>query len=501
MEDFDLKRKLNLTATLFLVGIILVWTGFYLHTTIFLKAEREQTIKQISEQIVVDLEAEFLKIEGITFSISQNPAVKEFVQESDILSFHNKAGEIISEIKTLASPSLFIENLVIYGKDEHTFYRFIGNPENIMLIKLYYQLGKSNTSAHIIKGSDNRSYVCYVCEIYDITNRIGSTVIFIGEERIKEKLLSYGVPDTIKIALSSEGTIVAANDTTLIEKEVDLIRETAAYSIRKKIGITPFEIIVLAEQEYLNALGNSIGAAIIMTALLFAFLLLTFFFILNKYYREVSHQKALVLSLKKQINTHFTVNVLSIIRFLAKSRETEKVIEMCDGLSFLLRYSGAEDEFIGVLDEMRILEKYIAIMSIRNKDSFISDFDIDDRLDNYKIPRMLIQPVLENAIMHGFKDISSGGILCVSAQLCDNFIEICIIDNGFGMSEANLQAVCSKMLDARQKKLNTENTKHIALPNIERRIASYYGDGYGLKIESKENSGTKVRIRLGLTRS
>ncbi len=211
---------------------------------------------------------------------------------------------------------------------------------------------------------------------------------------------------------------------------------------------------------------------------------------------EIQRQKALIVSLKKQINAHFTVNVIYNIKLLAEREETEKVAQMCDGLAYLLRYANAGDEYISGMEELFVVQRYISIMEIRYHNKFTADFTIDDRLDGVLIPRMLVQPIVENAIVHGFKDMEAGGVLRVRAELEPDGILIEVADNGCGMGPEEVAALRVSLKKARSTGEDADGLSHVALKNIERRVEAYYGKGCGLHVQSTKGVGTVVTLKL-----
>jgi sensor histidine kinase YesM len=208
---------------------------------------------------------------------------------------------------------------------------------------------------------------------------------------------------------------------------------------------------------------------------------------------EIGQQKALVFSLKKQINAHFTINTLNTVRLLVERGNLEKAGDVAMGLTSLIRYAYDKDELINVWDEFEILQKYIAIMNSRYDNKFNVDFDFDDRLMDYSIPRMLLQPILENAITHGFKNMDAGCKVSVKAELCDNSISFQIKDNGCGMSEEALNLLSERLSTGSELERGYEN---IALQNIKNRIYYYYGGAGQIQIRSNAGGGIEVSISI-----
>lgn len=181
---------------------------------------------------------------------------------------------------------------------------------------------------------------------------------------------------------------------------------------------------------------------------------------------ELQKHKAIIYSMKKQINAHFTVNIINIIKILISKQDFEKSIALCDGLS----------------------------MNIRYNDKFIPDFDIDDRFMDYKIPRMLLQPIIENAIVHGYRNYQQDCKIDINGRLVDNHLEIIIRDYGEGIPPSKLNDMHAKLSE---DGTYPSGINHIALLNIDCRIKSYYGKNTGISIVSSTENGTIITMKLG----
>ncbi len=209
---------------------------------------------------------------------------------------------------------------------------------------------------------------------------------------------------------------------------------------------------------------------------------------------RIEHQNAVIFSLKKQINAHFTVNSLNSVRALIKKKENDRAAEICDGLSGLLQYANAGDETIAVLDEFSMLERYLAIMHARYPNKFTANLEFDDELADVKIPRMLLQPVVENAILHGFRGENIGeiNILC---EIKGKTVRLSVNDNGCGINEKVLETLREDLRHYSYADI-AQGLSHVALPNIQKRIQTDFGSDFGVTIESEQGKGTSVTLIL-----
>ena len=206
-------------------------------------------------------------------------------------------------------------------------------------------------------------------------------------------------------------------------------------------------------------------------------------------------------ALQSQINPHFLYNSLDTIRGQALIDGNKEVAEMIKTLSSFFRYSiSRKGEAVTLRDELDNIRNYMKIQQYRFGDRFRLEIDIDDpEVLDYYIPRLIFQPIAENAVVHGLKDTLKGGIVSISVDSTDDLI-IVISDNGKGMSLEELDSLNSRIHatepesadDAAQDGTHTG----IALINVHRRIELLYGPPYGVNVYSSANRGTDVELVL-----
>jgi len=210
---------------------------------------------------------------------------------------------------------------------------------------------------------------------------------------------------------------------------------------------------------------------------------------------EIEKQKALVFSLKKQINAHFTINTLNTVRILVERGELEKAEAVALGLTSLVRYAQDREELINIWEELNILDSYVEIMNNRYEGKMEVDFDFDDLLMEYYMPRMLLQPVVENSIVHGFKDMDTGCALSIKAEVRGDGVVFTVRDNGCGMSRDEISTLNEKLNDGSGAAQGYEN---IALLNIKNRLYYSFGDAGRLIVKSDSGNGTEVSVMIPL---
>lgn len=203
---------------------------------------------------------------------------------------------------------------------------------------------------------------------------------------------------------------------------------------------------------------------------------------------EKEKRKAEIHALQMQINPHFIYNTLSSIKWLIWQGDTDKSIKTIDAFISLLRNTiSNKNEMISISEEIENLKNYVLINHIRYGDNIAVNFFIMPQCEKYIIPKLILQPFIENSFFHGFVDKNSGFIHVFVNEQNGNIV--CeIIDNGIGISKEKI----SNILHSSSNKSN--HFTSIGVNNVNDRIKLLYGDKYGVTIRSELNVGTTVKI-------
>lgn len=197
-----------------------------------------------------------------------------------------------------------------------------------------------------------------------------------------------------------------------------------------------------------------------------------------KYLREYE-----INALYSQINPHFLYNTLDTIIWMAEFQDTEKVISITKALSNFFRISLSNGkEKIPLKEEINHIKEYLYIQKQRYEDKLEYKISIQEELENIEVPKIILQPFVENAIYHGIKNLDTTGIISIYSQIIENKIELIIEDNGIGFEAAKKQALM-KM-------------GGVGIKNVNKRIQYYYGNEYGAKIDSSFKTGARIIITL-----
>ena len=187
-----------------------------------------------------------------------------------------------------------------------------------------------------------------------------------------------------------------------------------------------------------------------------------------------------------QLNPHFLYNTLDTIKWSAKIHQIPEIAVLAENLAVILRKSISSKPFIRLREELDTIESYIKIQKIRFAGRFLYETEIPDVLEDCMIPKMILQPLVENAIIHGL-DGCENGYICIYAAQKDGILRISVTDDGCGMGQ--------EMLDWINSPDPIKRDGHLGLYNVIRILKLYYGEEYGMQAES-DAEGTTVTLTL-----
>lgn len=216
------------------------------------------------------------------------------------------------------------------------------------------------------------------------------------------------------------------------------------------------------------------------------------------YEAEILQKEAEIKALQSQINPHFLYNTLSVIDSIATMKHEKEISEITQILADIFRYSTNGNNQATVVEETIQLQRYLHIQKIRYGDGLKWQIIVDPSVRNCKIVKLLLQPIVENAVIHG---IRQAGTIRIIVLPSGDDLSITVEDSGAGMPEQQLAALIER-LEAAPNRLQSkaEGDSHIGLANVRHRIESFYGEDYGLEIVSAEGFGTKVKIKIPIVR-
>lgn len=546
-----LTAKLTRTVVLLILTMVLVWTAYYFVVNNRLTVYVEKELELVSSRVTDELNDTFAQIEKLAFALDSNADIGDFLGQNRITGMVEHSAGITADVMQFRKHAELIEDVIVCN-NHGTFYRLVGNLDNTSVKRLLTLVENNSGTTGFPVRLENREYLVYTAPLHIMTQVSGRVFVLLSEDAILKLFDEISNSSEVEIVLGSDDTVLICRNSDYIGRSMTEVADGMEYFSRERIGFMPYEMLISYE-----SVGSELRVWFVVLMIVLAAVLLIMFtlflrFWYNKFFNPIGkvigevemirndkthriaptglehfdglvdginvmvehleqkdkevyevklqREKALLVSLKKQINAHFTVNVLGAIKALAASGDNEKAGSLCDGLSFLLRYANAGESRIKAMEEFWVLQKYVDIMKIRYPGLFTVDIDAEDELEEIMIPRMLLQPIVENAIRHGcVGEIDRPGYVHIYYELTEKDITFVVEDNGKGMSAETLSEL-KKKLERAEELIDVDGLSHVALVNIERRLKSYFGSEYGLEIDSTQGEGTTVRIRIPLSK-
>jgi two-component system sensor histidine kinase YesM len=205
----------------------------------------------------------------------------------------------------------------------------------------------------------------------------------------------------------------------------------------------------------------------------------------ENYEIKLREKEAEIAALNMQMNPHFLYNTLNVINWLAIEDGQKEVSKSLVSLSSMLHYTSRKDwDEVSLSEELEWMKNYFYIMDLRFEEKFSVSFELAPELFEHKVPRLLFQPFVENAILHGFDQVEEGGLIAIQGRIENGIRRFEIEDNGKGMSGD----VVGRLLEGDASSVGISNTLH--------RIRLQYGERANIDIVSSQGKGTTIRIDL-----
>lgn len=223
----------------------------------------------------------------------------------------------------------------------------------------------------------------------------------------------------------------------------------------------------------------------------------------NRYIKSEYENKMILMdtqmkALESQINAHFLYNTLEAINSLAEIEEAEDISVMALALGDMFRYSiKTKGALVTLEKELAHVKNFVAIQQIRFDNGFRFEMDVPEELYSCRILKLILQPLVENALYHGLLHCNAGSSIYLSARKENKIIYFTVKDDGVGMASETLEQL-QKLLEEKPKfgELSQHANESIGLKNINARIRLYYGEDYGLSVKSEQRCGTTVQIKI-----
>jgi len=212
----------------------------------------------------------------------------------------------------------------------------------------------------------------------------------------------------------------------------------------------------------------------------------------DNYLKQIAVKESEFKALQAQINPHFLYNTLGSVKWIASMQQANKIVEMTDALIEMLFYAArSEDALVTGRQELDNLRNYMIIQKVRYYNRIRLEIQADEDTLDERIPKLILQPLVENAIFHGLAWKEESGTITINVERSGNDISITIQDNGVGMDDETLHSLTDSLAYAEKGE-----AQNIGLYNVMRRLKLHYGENHGFELKSKWGEGTTIRMVL-----
>lgn len=208
--------------------------------------------------------------------------------------------------------------------------------------------------------------------------------------------------------------------------------------------------------------------------------------------REEEKKRLEIETLQAQINPHFLYNTLGSLKWAAFRNGQKELAASLDALIQLLRFTIKKaDGMVTVEEELSYIKNYIAIEHMRYGEGFLVEYEVDEAVRNTEIPGFILQPLVENSIIHGLDQTRPDGRIVIRARQENSFLMIEVEDNGLGIPAEKLEHILEPETEHKSRGLNS-----IGMKIVDRRLSEIYGEKYHTDIQSEEGKGTRIRLNI-----
>lgn len=328
------------------------------------------------------------------------------------------------------------------------------------------EIGKEKSGSMILEYQGEKVVVCYA--VSTVTGWISASVtpVYSLLNKVSE---IQGVTIVVWVLLFFLAMVLATIFSRRITQPIGRLVEAMKQTGKGNFGLR-LPTHGTDEMQYLTEKYNEMGEKIQNL-------------VEENYKSEIRNKESEIMALTLQLNPHFLYNTLNIVNLMAMEEGNMDVSRMILSLSDMLQYTFRnKQELVAFEEEYTWLQNYLHIMQVRFEGKFNVSYRVEKELYQCKIPKLLLQPIIENAIVHGFKKMESGGLLELIGKMDGENIYLEIRDNGRGMSPEELQ-----------KAVEQDNNR-IGLGNAMRRVQLIYGERGRLEVDTLEGKGTSIRV-------
>lgn len=424
-----------------------------------------------------------------------------------------QAGGEIVDVANIKDPedgrNYYCAARIMYDQEEHPAAYLIITVDERKLYNMYYRVVSEDSTLYIVDGegtiisSSNEKIngfnffnmanleKLFGSEEYTITRMQGEDILF---TRYRDPDSGFSVMEEIRLSTLLEPIRRVRLNMILMASSILLAAAVCAYILGSHVS-RPLsrlcDFIQGIDGEHLMEkcdVGGYTEISILSEKV--NFLLVKIQMLLESSRQKEQQKRKLELGfLQAQINPHFMYNTLFSVKCMVEMNRNQEAAGMLASFIQLLRSTLSNpNEFVTVRQEFDILRQYAEIQQFRYNNGFQVEFECGEEAGRQRIPKLLVQPLLENAVFHGVELRQGDGLIIVVARIREGNLEISVEDNGVGISP--------EIIEKLERGENVSGKTQIGIQNVKERIQLNFGTNYGMKIESRQWEGTKITLIL-----
>lgn len=411
------------------------------------------------------------------FSLYRKIMSIDFLRQTAMLQLDVKSEDLLKgiESRSESGDDLFIiadsSDRLVYCEDENTH--------------LWEDLKSSiKTSGALSSSFKFSSGGSRYLATYETVKSLDLKVIAIIPENKIGQLIAQSMNIMVAIAVITFITLlfIIYMISILIFRRINKLK-----GVIKKVQAGDFDIQIPVD--YMDELGQLKSAFNIMVEKIN--------YLFNQVYKsKIAERDAALSYLQSQMNPHLLYNTLEVIRMMAEADGNSRVSNVTALLGKVLRYNITLGDLVEISKEIDITVGYVAIQNVRFNNKILLNLSIPEELKDYKIKKLIIQPLVENAISHGFSNMMEGCIVDVSVGRMQDSIVIKVADNGQGLAKERAEDILQALEGLKDISEIKVKGNGVGLFNINKRIKLYYGQDYGVNIASKPGAGTLITVTI-----
>lgn len=544
----SLKSKIIMIFIMIAFIVLVLQVGVFqsLISTIIMKQSNayfQETVQQIGKR--VDLQIEQSK--SMALSITENQVLINHLRDlkDGNMNYSISKYKITREVLRLTNLEM-IENIYIFPVRHEPIHCYYSMPIINMNPDIRELLDSTVTDELIqsITFHPKPFLISVLLSIQEENERLGLLRIDFNETFISNILDEVKLGEEGKVYLVGDGSIIYAENRDLIGKSTSVINSIYGATIQQPLHHKDWVLVgFIPKTELVNNISQFNKIFLLMVSmillLILAFALATARVILRPlrkimkgmesfkqgnlnimldnnrkdefstiihsfndmaervkslietiYRQQVHYRKAEMLSLQSKLNPHFLYNTLDMIYWKLILKDEEEIGGLIVALSSILRYSITHHhEFVTVREDMEQMKSYLKLQMTRFEDKLQYAFVIQEEVLELKIPKIIIQPLVENSIKYAFQDMSRSGSIVIRSYLENDHLFFEVSDNGVGMTEEKLQSIRASME-------TPSSDAGIGIQLVHQRTRYIYGATYGITIESEIGKGTTIKLKM-----